>query len=187
MTLKERVAEMVHKFAVQLSEEKEAKLASALLENGQEIQTTADAFAEGVDVFVVNDQGENIPLPDGDYTLEDGSSFTVVEGVISAIGAAEAEEVEAKEEELAEEVKEDATEQALSREEVKEMIATAVKEATTQLSAQFAEQLEEKEAAIQKLSAQPAAKLSRVEKKETFSRQELAAMSLKERVRALSN
>lgn len=178
---------MVHKFAVQLSEEKEAKLASALLENGQEIQTTADAFAEGVDVFVVNDQGENIPLPDGDYTLEDGSSFTVVEGVISAIGAVETEEVEAKEEELAEEVKEDATEQALSREEVKEMIATAVKEATTQLSAQFAEQLEEKEAAIQKLSAQPAAKLSRVEKKQTFSRQELAAMSLKERVRALSN
>jgi hypothetical protein len=187
MTLKERVAEMVHKFAVQLSEEKEAKLASAVLENGQEIQTTADAFAEGVDVFVVNDQGENIPLPDGDYTLEDGSSFTVTEGVISAIGAAEpAEEVEAKkdEEELAEE---GATEQALSRKEVKEMIATAVKEATTQLSAQFAEQLAEKDAAIQKLSAQPAAKLSRVEKKETFSRQQLAAMSLKERVRALSN
>lgn len=181
---------MVHKFAVQLSEEKEAKLASALLENGQEIQTTADAFAEGVDVFVVNDQGENIPLPDGDYTLEDGASFTVTEGVISAIGAAEeVEEVEAKkdEEELAEEVKEDVTEQALSREEVKEMITAAVEEATTQLSAQFAEQLEEKEAAIQKLSAQPAAKLSRVEKKETFSRQELAAMSLKERVRALSN
>lgn len=196
MTLKERVAEMVHKLAVQLSEEQkadqaEAKLASAMLDNGQEIQTSAEAFAEGVDVFVVNDQGEQIPLPDGDYTLEDGTTFTVAEGVVSAMAAAveqkEEEELSSEEpaaEPVAEQVAEPAVE-ALSREEVSQMIAEAVEAATTQLSAHFSEQLQAKEEQIQQLSAQPAAKLPRAEVKK-HTRQELASMTVKERVRALS-
>lgn len=196
MTLKERVAEMVHKLAVQLSEEQkadqaEAKLASAMLENGQEIQTSAEAFAEGVDVFVVNDQGEQIPLPDGDYTLDDGTTFTVAEGVVSAMAAAveqkEEEELSSEEpaaEQVAEQVAEPAVE-ALSREEVSQMIAEAVEAATTQLSAHFSEQLQAKEEQIQQLSAQPAAKLPRAEVKK-HTRQELASMTVKERVRALS-
>lgn len=197
MTLKERVAEMVHKLAVQLSEEQkadqaEAKLASAMLDNGQEIQTSAEAFAEGVDVFVVNDQGEQIPLPDGDYTLDDGTTFTVAEGVVSAMAAAveqkEEEELSSEEpaaEQVAEQAAEPAVEQALSREEVSQMIADAVEAATTQLSAHFSEQLQAKEEQIQQLSAQPAAKLPRAEVKK-HTRQELASMTVKERVRALS-
>lgn len=195
MTLKERVAEMVHKLAVQLSEEQkadqaEAKLASAMLDNGQEIQTSAEAFAEGVDVFVVNDQGEQIPLPDGDYTLEDGTTFTVAEGVVSAMAAAveqKEEEELSSEEPTAEPVAEQAAEavEALSREEVSQMIAEAVEAATTQLSAHFSEQLQAKEEQIQQLSAQPAAKLPRAEVKK-HTRQELASMTVKERVRALS-
>jgi hypothetical protein len=192
MTIKERVAEMVQKFAVQLAEETkaeqadqaEAKLAAAMLDNGQEIQTSAEAFAEGVDVFVVNDEGEQIPLPDGDYTLEDGTTFSVMEGVISAMGAAEVEEAAAEEEMSAEtEVEQPAVEAALSREEVQEMIASAIKEATTQLSAEIAEKNEQ----IEKLSAQPAAKLSRVKEAKKFSNAELAQMSVRQRVRALSN
>lgn len=196
MTLKERVAEMVHKLAVQLSEEQkadqaEAKLASAMLDNGQEIQTSAEAFAEGVDVFVVNDQGEQIPLPDGDYTLEDGTTFTVAEGVVSAMAAAveqKEEEELSSEEPAAEPVAEQAAEpavEALSREEVSQMISEAVEAATTQLSAHFSEQLQAKEEQIQQLSAQPAAKLPRAEVKK-HTRQELASMTVKERVRALS-
>lgn len=196
MTLKERVAEMVHKLAVQLSEEQkadqaEAKLASAMLDNGQEIQTSAEAFAEGVDVFVVNDQGEQIPLPDGDYTLEDGTTFTVAEGVVSAMAAAveqKEEEELSSEEPAAEQAAEQAAEpavEALSREEVSQMIAEAVEAATTQLSAHFSEQLQAKEEQIQQLSAQPAAKLPRAEVKK-HTRQELASMTVKERVRALS-
>jgi hypothetical protein len=192
MTIKERVAEMVQKFAVQLAEETkakeadqaEAKLAAAMLDNGQEIQTSAEAFAEGADVFVVNDEGEQIPLPDGDYTLEDGTTFSVMEGIISAMGAAEVEEA-AKEEEMSAEteVEEPAVEAALSREEVQEMIASAIKEATTQLSAEIAEKNEQ----IEKLSAQPAAKLSRVKEAKKFTNAELAQMSVRQRVRALSN
>ena len=190
MTIKERVAEMVHRLAVQLAEEKtedhpQTQLASAMLENGQEIQTSAEAFAEGADVFVVNDEGENIPLPDGDYTLEDGTAFAVAEGVITAMGGAETEAGSEEEKELSKEAPAEAT--ALSREDVQAMIDAAVKSATTQLSEQFAAELAAKSEQIQKLSEQPAAKLSRQEPRQTFSRQELAAMSLKERVRALSN
>jgi len=192
MTIKERVAEMVHKFAVQLAEETkaeqadqaEAKFAAALLDNGQEIQTSADAFAEGVDVFVVNDQGEQIPLPDGDYTLEDGTTFSVMEGVVSAMGAAQVEEA-AKEEEMSAEaeVEAPAVEAALSREEVQKMIASAIEEVTTKLSAQIAA----KEEQIQKLSAQPAAKLARTKEVKKYTASELAQMSVRERIRALSN
>ena len=162
-------------------------MASAMLENGQEIQTSAEAFAEGVDVFVVNDEGEQIPLPDGDYTLEDGTTFTVAEGIVSAMGAAEEAPVEeaAKEEEMsAEEVTEEpAVEAALSREEVQGMIAAAIEEVTTKLSAEIAAKNEQ----IEKLSAQPAAKLSRVKEAKSYSKAELAQMSVRERVRALSN
>ena len=191
MTIKERVAEMAHKLAVALAEEQaqaepqeEVKMASAMLENGQEIQTSADAFAEGVDVFVVNDEGEQIPLPDGDYTLEDGTMFTVAEGVVASMGAAEVEEA-AKEEEMSAEteVEEPAVEEALSREEVQGMIAAAIEEATTKLSAEIAEKNEQ----IEKLSAQPAAKLSRVKEAKKFTNAELAQMSVRERIRALSN
>ena len=191
MTIKERVAEMAHKLAVALAEEQaqaepqeEVKMASAMLENGQEIQTSADAFAEGVDVFVVNDEGEQIPLPDGDYTLEDGTMFTVAEGVVASMGAAEVEEA-AKEEEMSAEteVEEPAVEAALSREEVQGMIAAAIEEATTKLSAEIAEKNEQ----IEKLSAQPAAKLSRVKEAKKFTNAELAQMSVRERIRALSN
>lgn len=191
MTIKERVAEMAHKLAVALAEEQaqaetkeEVKMASAMLENGQEIQTTAEAFAEGVDVFVVNDEGEQIPLPDGDYTLEDGTTFTVAEGIVAAMGAAEVEEA-AKEEEMSAETEaeEPAVEAALSREEVQGMIAAAIEEATTKLSAEIAEKNEQ----IERLSAQPAAKLSRVKEAKKFTNAELAQMSVRERIRALSN
>ena len=188
MTLKERVAEMVHNLAVQLSEETKPEeqtqqLAAAMLENGQEIQTSAESFAEGADVFVVNDQGEQIPLPDGDYVLEDGTAFAVAEGVITAMGTPEAA-AEEPTEEPAEEMS--AEPQTLSREDVAQMIAEAVEAASTQLSADFAEKLQAKEEQIEKLSAQPAAKLARVESKQKFSREELATMPLKQRVRALS-
>ena len=77
---------------------KEVKLAVMKLDNGTEIE--AEAFEADQQVFIKNEDGESIPLPVGDYTLEDGQSLKVeTEGVIASIGEAEAEEeVEAKEE-----------------------------------------------------------------------------------------
>ena len=178
MNLKDRVEKLFEKYAAiatQLSEEKqEVKMAEATLDSGQVIATDAENWAVGVPVFVVNEEGEQIPLPDGEYKLEDGTEFTVAEGVVAAweMPAAEAE---APAEELAAEV--------LTREMVSEMIAAEVGKLQEKLS----KQLKEKEAQIEKLSKQPAGGLVRNAKAPAVSREELAKMPLDARVRAIAN
>ena len=62
------------------------------LDNGTVI--SADEFAEGQPVFIVTED-ERIPMPVGEYQMEDGSMLVVEEeGVIAAIKSAEEEEVE---------------------------------------------------------------------------------------------
>ena len=74
------------------------------LDNGTVI--SADEFAEGQPVFIVTED-ERIPMPVGEYNMEDGSMLVVEEeGVIGAIKAQE-EEVE---EEVTEEVEEEMSE-----------------------------------------------------------------------------
>ena len=80
---------------------KVVKLATMKLDNGTEIE--AEAFEVDQQIFIKNEDEESIPLPVGDYILEDGQALKVeTEGIIAAIGEAEAEaeqeeEVEAKE------------------------------------------------------------------------------------------
>lgn len=83
---------------MELSQEEKVKLATMKLDNGTEIE--AEAFEVGQQVFIKNEDGESIPLPVGDYILEDGQSLKVEsEGVIGSMGEKEEEEeVEAKEE-----------------------------------------------------------------------------------------
>lgn len=84
------------------------------LDNGTVI--SADEFAEGQPVFIVTED-ERIPMPVGEYQMEDGSMLVVEEeGVIAAIKSAEAEEEVV--EEVAEEVAEEVVEEEMS--EVKE-------------------------------------------------------------------
>ena len=89
---------------------KRVKLAQATLENGTVLE--AEVFEAGNEVFIVTDE-ERIPLPVGEYTVEDGSMLYVAEeGVISEVksAGAEAEEevaevaIEAADEEIAVEV-----------------------------------------------------------------------------------
>ena len=190
-TMIEKVRELFAKYEVQLSVDEpkaeaeaqapaeapvEVKLAAAMLDNGQEIQTSAEAFAEGADVFVVNEAGEQVPLPDGNYTLEGGATFEVAEGVITSMMEAPAEEVEQKSEEV---------ETNLSKEEV----ASMIKEAVTELASHVDKLLESKDAELQKLSSQAAGKINRLEApaKKSFSQAELAAMPMKERIAAMMN
>lgn len=191
MTLKERISEIFDKYSVELSVEEnaEVKFAVATLDSGQEIQTEADSFAVGASVFVVNDEGEQIPLPDGEYTLADGSMLVVAEGAITEVKEAEAEEpaVEAeedKEEEMSEEPKEvEASSEVLTREEVAGMIAEAI-EAT---KAEFSSQIEERDAKITELSKQAAPSLSRAPKMEVKAPVDLTKLSMKERIAAIQN
>jgi hypothetical protein len=192
MTLKERISDLFEKYSVQLEveEKAEVKFAVATLDSGQEIQTDAEAFAVGVAVFVVNDEGEQIPLPDGDYTLADGSMLVVAEGVVAEVNeASEEPAVEAeedKEEEMSEEPKTEeveASSEVLTREEVAGMIAEAI-EAT---KAEFASQIEDRDAKITELSKQATKSISRAPKMEVHPPVDLSKLSLTERVAAIHN
>jgi hypothetical protein len=130
MTITERVQEVFNKFNVKLTvtEEPRTEMAEAALDNGTVVYTDAEAFAEGVEAYIINDEGEKIPLPPGDYELEDGRTLVIGEGgVVSSIGQpeAEVEEVEASEEV---EVEIEAEEEPgyVTKAEVEEMIKAAL-------------------------------------------------------------
>tara|TARA_R110000787_G_scaffold55416_2_gene127931 strand:+ start:7511 stop:8242 length:732 start_codon:yes stop_codon:yes gene_type:complete len=93
--LQERINSLFNKFNVNLKTEEtsdiEVKLeAEAVLENGTVIYTDAAAFEDGADVFILNEEGEKMPLPDGEYTLEDGTALVIADGgkISSAVGGA---------------------------------------------------------------------------------------------------
>jgi len=79
MTIKERVQEVFDKFNVNLQAEEPVRvdMAEAALENGTVIYTDAEDFAEGEEAYIINDEGERIPLPPGDYKLADGGTISI--------------------------------------------------------------------------------------------------------------
>ena len=78
------------------------------LDNGTVI--SADEFVEGQPVFIVTED-ERIPMPVGEYQMEDGSMLVIEEeGVIAEVKAAEEAEEEVVEEEATEEVEEEMSE-----------------------------------------------------------------------------
>ena len=112
---------------VELSEEKEIKLAQAELENGTIIES--ESFAVGNEIFIVTED-ERVPLPPGEYKLIDGENIIVEEeGIIASIGAVEEapaeEEVEAEEdkkEEMGYATKEELQEVKTMVEEIKALL-----------------------------------------------------------------
>lgn len=68
----------------------EVKLETANLDNGTVLE--ADMFEAGSPVFIVTEDGQ-VPLPIGDYTMEDGRMLVVAEdGIIAEVKEAAAEE-----------------------------------------------------------------------------------------------
>jgi len=132
MTITERVQEVFNKFNVKLTvtEEPRTEMAEAALDNGTVVYTDAEAFAEGVEAYIINDEGEKIPLPPGDYALEDGRTLVIGEGgIVSSIGepSEEVEEVEASEEvEVEVEVEAEEEPGYVTKAEVEEMIKAAL-------------------------------------------------------------
>ena len=168
MNIAERVQEVFNRFNVNLTvtdnvelENKETKtdLAEATLDNGTVIYTDADSFAEGVEAYIINDEGENIALPPGEYTLADGGIITVGEGgVVTSVSGGETPdasgEVEASEEvEAAEEEKEEVM--YVTKSEVEAMIAAAL-ESLAPKEEEMAEEVSEEvtEEVVEELSAQ---------------------------------
>ena len=146
MTIKERVQEVFNRFNVELTVSEEApetQLAEAPLENGTVIYTDAESFAEGQEAYIINDEGERIPLPPGEYELADGGTLVIGEGgVIDAIQAKKEdeaemgdkdkeemsgeEEVKAEEEDKEEAKEEDEEPKFVTKEQVDEMISAAL-------------------------------------------------------------
>ena len=124
MNIQQRVQDILNKFDVNLTvtEEKSTELAEVTLENGTVVYTD-DEFAAGAEAYIINDEGERISVPAGDYELADGRLMVVGEGgAIEEIKGAEepAEQPEAEEArveqsadepEATEEVTEEATEE----------------------------------------------------------------------------
>ena len=80
----------------------EVKLEQMALDNGTVLE--AEAFEAGAEIFIVNED-ERIPVPMGEYKLEDGMVLIIAEdGIIGEIKEAVAEKV-------ADEVAEDVTEE----------------------------------------------------------------------------
>tara|TARA_R100001198_G_C5227343_1_gene207574 strand:+ start:381 stop:962 length:582 start_codon:yes stop_codon:yes gene_type:complete len=189
MTLKERISDIFEKYSVELAveekeETQEVAFATAVLDSGQEIQTDADAFAVGVSAFVVNDEGERIPLPDGDYQLQDGSVLVVAEGAVAEMKEAEAEvEAEEEKEEEMQTQEVEASSEVLTREAVEGMIAEAI-EATKK---EFSSQIEERDAKITELSKQASPSIPRAPKMEAPVSVDLKSLSIQERVAAIHN
>jgi len=84
----------------------DVKLEDRLLENGTRL--VAEQFAAGNEVFIMAEDDEKIPLPKGEYTLEDGQRVVVLEdGLIDEVKEAVKKEVTEEEEVVEEEMAED--------------------------------------------------------------------------------
>jgi len=77
----------------------EVKLESMTLDNGTTIE--AEVFEAGQEIFILTSsedegaQAEKVPMPEGEYTLENGQKLVVnAESLIESIGEAEAEQEE---------------------------------------------------------------------------------------------
>lgn len=99
-TKTKKVLEIIQRYAPKLaqhgvklsSEEQEKKeleamalMSEAMLDNGNKIYTPAAEFAEGAEIFTMDENGNTQPLADGDYMTADGTTLTVVDGKISSM------------------------------------------------------------------------------------------------------
>jgi len=110
----------------------EIKLEQRKLEDGVTI-IEADTFEPGAEVMIVTEDEQMIPLPVGDYKMEDGQILVVSEeGIIAEIKAEEEEEEvveeEAKSEEKEEAGYEDKEEEMAEAKPIKKTVESIVKE-----------------------------------------------------------
>jgi len=100
-------------FSALNADEKQAvktELAQAELKEGTTIE--ADSFEEGQAIFIVTEDGEKIPMPEGTYELEDGRKVEVNDSsMIVSIGSGEEEKAEEVEQEAKEEMEDEAKEE----------------------------------------------------------------------------
>jgi len=131
MDLKERI-----KVALGIdTEEQEVKLAyEAKLVDGTIVVSEADELAEGVVLNILSEDGEQTPMPEGTYSLEDGTEFSTDEnGVVTEVSAKE-EEVEQEEETEEVEMEEETSNEDTMLEEVGNVVRELLENVTSELN-----------------------------------------------------
>ena len=140
------ISEILEKFAPQLSkhgvklsveetpavETFEVKMmVEGALADGTMIYSPAEVWAEGVEVFVMDADGNPTPLADGEYTLDNGMVIVVAAGIIaSAIEVPKEEEKPEVEVTIEQEVAE-----TYSKEQVEGLLKNVIAEFEAKLSA----------------------------------------------------
>ena len=187
-TIKQRVMEIFQKNNVNLSVEEpkeevaEVELTEAELEDGQVVYTDAEGWAEGVNVYVKNDDGEKINVPVGEYPLKDGGVLIVEEdGVVKEIRTEEVKE-ESTEEVVEEEMTEVKAESQLTKEDVLNIIEKTV----GALRTEFKSLIDAKDKEIEKLKTEFKHKgLPRAKEVKPEVKVDLSKLKTKERVKAI--
>ena len=138
------IQEILNKFAPQLSKHgvklsveettatestKVEMMAEGALMDGTMIYSPAAEWAEGVEIFVMDADGNPTPLADGEYTLDNGKKIVVASGLIASI-----EEVEAEEPSIEVTVEQEVAE-TYSKEQVEGLLKNVISEFEAKLSA----------------------------------------------------
>ena len=138
----------------------ETKLAEAVLEDGV-TRVTAEAFEAGKKIFVVSEDGEQAPAPEGIHTTQDGTKVEVDgEGTIVSVEMAEVDpeeiEVEAEKEEtkMSEEIVEAIIEKKI--EEMMGAVMMVVEEVAKEVST-IKEEMASYKTKMEKMSKTPGA------------------------------
>jgi hypothetical protein len=95
--MKAMFAEVEAPEAPEVDDSEEVAMADATLEDGTTIRYEGDTPTEGARVVLVDEEGNEVPAPDGDHALEGGVTISVAGGVITAVSGAP-EEAPAEEE-----------------------------------------------------------------------------------------
>jgi len=128
-SVKAIVAEKLIKLGQSLLETNEENkplemMAEGVLTDGSKIVTPADAWVEGVEIFVETEQGA-LPLAPGEYTLQDGTVIVVEqEGILNEIRPFVEEPAEVEVEAEAEKKEE----KTMDEQKVKAIVETLIKE-----------------------------------------------------------
>ena len=128
----------------------EVKLATMKLSDGVTI-LEAEVFEAGAEVFIVAEDGQKIPLPVGEYELEDGRMLEVQqEGIIAEVKEAAAQEEEMPMEQPTAEVPVEA--EAETTPAAKKVVESTVKETYFSEMEELKKENEELKAKLQELS-----------------------------------
>lgn len=147
-----KATDILKKILVELN--RKTKLAQMTLDNGTVIE--AESFTAGNEIFIVTED-ERIPLPVGDYTMEDGSVLKVAEeGVIAELAKDEEEkEVAIDAEEIAIEAP---AEIAPAVEEIVQAVVEVVAPMIEEIKEEMKKMKDYMEKKKEEMSKQPAAK-----------------------------